>query len=377
MKILTTVSSLASAGGVELNALEIGRELATRGHEVHVAYASDGPLRDEYSPWAASLVPVPALGLEAGISPAAVFSGLRVARRLRDSVRPDVTYVNRIQAVEWGLAASTDARLVVHVHGIAGRPRVAIARLASRRVSRFVVVSKFLEQWWRTAGIDPARLSTVHNGVDVARYKPLPASEQQTTRTALGLPPDQPVVMFVGRVNRAKGIELLLQAWQHVSAVATLAIVGPCEPSYQQTLEASSPPRVRWLGAIDNLENVYSAADVVVVPSVWDEPFGRVAIEAMACEVPVVATRVGGLAEIVGPRFPDQLVARGDAIALAAAIDRTLGWRRNMPGLGTEMREYVAERFTLTATVDGLSVVLEAAASQPTAGGAGRSNASR
>jgi glycosyltransferase involved in cell wall biosynthesis len=94
------------------------------------------------------------------------------------------------------------------------------------------------------------------------------------------------------------------------------------------------------------------AADVVVVPSVWDEPFGRVVIEAMATGCPVVASAVGGIPEILTGRFSSMLFPRGDARNLADRIETLAGWRTLDPSLAAACVRHVAERFSLRRSVD-------------------------
>ena len=149
-------------------------------------------------------------------------------------------------------------------------------------------------------------------------------------------PPDREVsrgewdwrVLFVGRLDERKGVETLLRAIALLPAAATLDVVGPGPDAYlmrlgQLVAELGLEGRVRFrqlpraeLGA------VYAAADVFVFPSEWDEPFGLVPIEAMACGTPVVATGTGGSSEFLADGVNCLRYPAGDAVALAATIER-------------------------------------------------------
>src|SRR5690348_9870036 len=94
------------------------------------------------------------------------------------------------------------------------------------------------------------------------------------------------------------------------------------------------------------------AADILVVPSVWDEPCGRVVIEAMATGCPVLASRAGGLPEILTGSFAAMLVERGDARALANRLQRFIGWRDKDPGLSVACSTHVRKNFSLANTVN-------------------------
>ena len=104
------------------------------------------------------------------------------------------------------------------------------------------------------------------------------------------------------------------------------------------------------------------AADVVVVPSLWEEPFGRVVIEAMVTGRPVLASRSGGIPEILTGRFAGHLFEKGDATELAALLRGLIGWRDREPGLAVRCAAHVEEHFQLSDRVDGVEALLGQAA---------------
>ena len=185
-------------------------------------------------------------------------------------------------------------------------------------------------------------------------------------RVALGLPPS-PLLLYVGRIAPIKGLETLLDAvgcLRGAGTAARLAVIGGETDEPIDGHEADVRRRAAALGLGDavtfvgaqpqeRLRDWYVAADVTVLPSYY-ESFGMVALEAMACGSPVVASRVGGLQTTVRDGETGLLVAEGDPCALAETITRVLAdgalhWR-----LGREGRRWAMQhRWPCVAEVKG------------------------
>jgi glycosyltransferase involved in cell wall biosynthesis len=161
---------------------------------------------------------------------------------------------------------------------------------------------------------------TLPNFVDAAEFRPASAGEPDPLRAALGVAADVPVVAVVGLISRRKGQDLAVRAFAELRRTrpdAVLAVIGG------GALPAGLPlDGVRLLGHREDVARLLPQASVVVVPS-REEPFGLAAIEAMACEVPVVAFETGGLAEVIGGGA-GVAVPPGDCVAMAAAMGRLL-----------------------------------------------------
>lgn len=187
-------------------------------------------------------------------------------------------------------------------------------------------------------GVDPHKIEVIPPGVDLSRFRPIDPLE---AKSFIDVPPEKRMVLFVGRIEPLKGVDTLLRAMQQVAAECggcdglTVAIVGgdPAVPVEQMSDEMARLHRLRaelgiedmvtFLGKRDQdlLPYYYSAAEVVVMPSHY-ESFGMVALEAMACGTPVIASRVGGLRFSVVHGYTGLHVPVADPDALAAAITK-------------------------------------------------------
>jgi D-inositol-3-phosphate glycosyltransferase len=192
-------------------------------------------------------------------------------------------------------------------------------------------------------GADPGRIVVIPLGVDPEMFRPVPCAE---ARSAVGidLPPPTRLVLFVGRLDPVKGLDTLLRAMcelkevePELSKTLSLVVIGGDEDGNGADLaeelecldqlkdEVGISDLVAFVGsrAQDTLPYYYSAAEVVIVPSYY-ESFGLVALEAMACGTPVIASRVGGLQHTVEDGLTGFLVPAGDPEALAEKLSVVL-----------------------------------------------------
>jgi alpha-maltose-1-phosphate synthase len=212
------------------------------------------------------------------------------------------------------------------------------------------------------------RIAVIPNGVDTARYRRV-TSRERLLRFAI--PPDRPYVLFVGRISRQKGLLHLVRAARQLDPAALLVVcaTSPDTPALERKLEEAvgqaGPTRVLWIREmVDTATAVelYSHAAVFCCPSIY-EPFGIINLEAMACEVPVVATAVGGIPEVVqdgetgilirlaqepAPSFEPQDPA-GFSHALADALNRLLADPDRRRSLGRRGRARVEAHFNWQA----------------------------
>jgi D-inositol-3-phosphate glycosyltransferase len=184
-----------------------------------------------------------------------------------------------------------------------------VLRLADRIVAATPAELAQL-QWLYEA--EPRKIAVIPPGVDVSHFYPIPQDE---AKEVIGVPPCEDMLLFVGRIEPLKGLDTLIQVigqMRKKNVYVCLTVIGgdpdnspeaqSVEMARVQSLreEAGLADLITFLGkrSQDTLPYYYSAADVVVVPSYY-ESFGMVALEAMACGTPVVASQVGGLAFLV------------------------------------------------------------------------------
>ncbi|HEV3498432.1 MAG TPA: glycosyltransferase family 4 protein [Actinomycetes bacterium] len=279
--------------------------------------------------------------------------------------RADVVHTHHFRSLPTRMAAVT-ARLLgagtaVTDHGLLGR---TWGGLVHGLFDRFLAVSEFSAG---LLGAPAARTQVIYGGADIRRFAPDPGA-------------DRDGVLFVGRLTPHKGVDRLLQA---LPAGAALRIAGsaghdpdPPERDYPALLRRLAEGReVAFLGPVPDaaLPELYRRATVLVLPSVDRTCYGRdipvsellglVALEAMASGTPVVASRIGGLAETVVDGETGFLVPPGDTEALSDRLARLVSDRRLAARLGANARDLVTERFTWRACAERCLAAYETLAS--------------
>jgi D-inositol-3-phosphate glycosyltransferase len=224
-------------------------------------------------------------------------------------------------------------------------------------------------------GANPDKIGIVPPGVDLELFRPLPCEQ---ARTSIGMPADDLLILFVGRIQRLKGIDTLMRAMSLVLQQqpelrhrVCVSIIGG-DPTPDSSRERAELERlnslraelgigdlVTFLGAKDQdtLVNYYSAASMVVMPSHY-ESFGMVALEAMACGTPVIASDVGGLSFNVSDGFNGFLVPDRNPAALAEKIGLLLKHDHLRRQLGAQARKW-AQRFGWPNIADDVLAVFE------------------
>lgn len=274
------------------------------------------------------------------------------------SFGPDIVHTHGVRANLLGrLAAAQAGRPVVTtVHSLLAMdypdPVSRLANSLAERITRgmtchFITVSFELRQALIGQGIAGGRITAVHNGVDLERFDPDAACGQSLS----GYPPDVPLVAIIARLHAVKGHRLFLQA-----ARATLAkkpgvrflVVGG-GPDEQTLMKMASDlgvaDAVHFMGFVDDIPSLLARLNVLVVASRW-EGFGLTAAEALALAVPVVATDVGGLPEIIRPFETGLLVPYGQSQAMADAVIWILEHPAEAREMATRGQQVVRREFT-------------------------------
>jgi len=228
--------------------------------------------------------------------------------------------------------------------------RTRITR-ALRGATRVFAVSTALRDLALSLGVAPERAEVVGNGVDLERFAPV---AREDARRRLGLPADAPILVSVGTLCERKGFHRVIEALpalraRHPGLLLVIVGGGGAEGDWSTQLRALVASRglgdaVRFLGAVppEALNGPLSAADVFVLASRY-EGWANVLLEAMACGLPVVATDVGGNAEVVRSPSLGTVVPFGDAAALEAALDQALARHRDGAWDTAAIRRYAAE----------------------------------
>jgi len=202
--------------------------------------------------------------------------------------------------------------------------------------------------------IPATSVSVIHNGVDPAKYHPQQgtASLGKGTASLTKFGIRKPFVFFVGRLTRQKGVFDLVDAMDNVPKGTTLVLATgkPDTPEIEDELRRvlKQTPNVVWIRDMledPDLVSLYNEAAVFACPSIY-EPFGIINLEAMACETPVVATRVGGIKEVVVDGETGLLVAPGDPVKLGKAITKLIEDPALSARMGKAGRKRVLQQFT-------------------------------
>jgi starch synthase len=202
--------------------------------------------------------------------------------------------------------------------------------------------------------LDPAKVHVVHNGIDTTLYRPDHGTE---ALTRIGIDPDRPYVLFVGRITRQKGVPHLLRAARHIDPAAQVVLCAgaPDTPEIDQEFRdlfqelSSVRAGVHWIPQMlprADVIQLLTHAAVFVCPSVY-EPLGIVNLEAMACGTPVVASRVGGIPEVVEHGVTGLLVDTEASFEadLAGALDAVLADPEKAARMGEAGRERAVGEF--------------------------------
>lgn len=285
---------------------------------------------------------------------------------------------------------------IVHLHGFTRKsiPLVWLARLTGKRtiykmtsldaddavavagdwlarrtlgaIDQIISVSPALTERYRVAGLPPSRLAVIPNGVDLARFRPAAPGDRSRLRQTLGLPPHAFVITFVGFFSRDKAPDCLVEAWCRLreggEPSLVLVLIGATDLRAVEVdgeLVAEVKARVRAAGAerdVHFVERTHDvpgwlrASDVFVLPS-RREGLPNALLEAMACGVPCVVSRLPGVTDaVIDDGVNGLLVPAGDPGALEGALRQLLGDPAAALELGRRGRQTVVQNYSIAQT---------------------------
>jgi glycosyltransferase involved in cell wall biosynthesis len=236
-----------------------------------------------------------------------------------------------------------------------------LAACATRLLADSRSQAQFLAQQGivREDGIDVIENGSIC-GVDTNRFRPDPMARCQV-RKELGIAEAAALVLFVGRLNRDKGVLDLAAAFESLSATwpdVWLLVVGPDEADLRGRLRARARgdggSRMRFIGATPQPERFMAAADVLCLPS-YREGFGSVIVEAAACGCPCVASRIYGVTDAVEENVTGFLHPPGDVEALRDCLARVCADPGHARMLGERARERARALFEQSRVTEGLA----------------------
>ncbi len=311
------------AGGMNIYEGELARELGRRGLRVDIFTRRQDAESLAVIPWEANVRVIPVTGgPEAPVAKEEVYrllpQFLRGVMQFRETTGEDYDLIHSHywlsgwvgQALQglWRLPHVTmfhslgEAKNRARVSEHEPPHRIEAERQIARSAERVICASQDEKEiLLRLYGVPAESIEVIPCGVDLQAFRPLDRAE---VRRRLGFP-EEPIILFVGRIEPLKGIDILVRAVAQVSEDIRfcLVVVGGDASAEAEKAELRRlaqklgiSRRVAFLDAVDHslLPLYYNAADICVVPSYY-ESFGLVALEAMACGTPVVASRVGGL----------------------------------------------------------------------------------
>jgi glycosyltransferase involved in cell wall biosynthesis len=297
----------------------------------------------------------------------------RVGRQLRALMadgRYDVVHTHLVFSQFWGRRAAIAAGVgrILSSEQNAYRfkvwpPFCWIERRLARATEGIIACSDHVrEHLVRRVGIPADKVTVVYNGVDTELFSPAQTGDpaRAAVRTELGIGSDETVIGTVGHLNRQKGHDLLIGALadlvrQGVSARLVIAGRGRLRKKLEAlAAEHDVAKHVVFAGLVDDVPRLLRAFDVFAFPSRW-EGFGIALAEAMAAGLPVVASRTGGIAEIVEDGGSGLLAPVGDRRALAEALGRVLREPDLARRLAASGLARVREHFSLARTVEQMA----------------------
>lgn len=349
MRILLLTTGL-KLGGAEQQVAALARQFSALGHAVAVASLAQG--QD-----VALHESVTVLQLEMRKTPQSMARALWRLRAFISQWRPDVIHAHMIHANLFGrmLAVISSAAPPVICTAHSAREGGGLRMLAYRLTDRWSQLTTHVSPQGRQAmiaagAVRASRITVMPNGIDTAQFRP-DADQRLRTRAALGLQESTHLLINVGRLAKEKAQDTLIDAFARLTPDldARLLIVGegPLRGSLEQRIrDRQLTQQVCLIGARQDIPALLNAADLFVLSS--DIEGMPLALgEALACELPVVATDAAGVAELMGEC--GEIVPRGDLAALAAAIRRALDAGHGDADAQAARRARIVSNFSLEA----------------------------
>jgi glycosyltransferase involved in cell wall biosynthesis len=262
-----------------------------------------------------------------------------------------VLHANSANPVQWLVPAAFGARLPVLAHLHIDYLRRSRYVLLLHQATRIVGVSRQVTDGFIEDGMAPERLKVIYNGIDPSRLPP----SSVDLRATLGIPAEATVIATAGSLIQRKGHDVLIRAFHSLPGSVTSHLIIGGDGDERSSLQAlvgslGIADRVHFLGHYPTMSDVYQAADIFALASRGDA-FGLVLAEAGHFGCPVVATRVGGIPEVIANVETGLLVAPDNVPGLATALSRLIA----DPALRAKMGQAAKVRVTALFTVQQMA----------------------
>ncbi|MDY6913650.1 MAG: glycosyltransferase [Planctomycetota bacterium] len=354
LHVCQLITELAPAGA-ERCVYELARRLDGRRFDVQVVSLRGGAVADRLH---ACGVKVSVLGVRGRWDLLKLATLTSILRR----ERIDLLHTHLFHADLAGRPAAYLASVphIVHtVHVAEGRFRpwqFAAARLLAGCCDRIICVSESVRSFHaRRSGLPLRRYSVVPNGIDAAAFARDEAARSRL-RAQWGVGPDEILLAAVGRLDRQKGTDVLLAAMEQLTArkwggKLVLAGDGPERRIVENFIaHTDCGKKVRLLGFVDDVQGLLSAADIFVMPSRW-EGWPLALAEAMAAQLPIVASDAPGICDVLVDGQTGLMVLPEDAAALAKAIERLAGDAELRTRLAQAARREVVQKHSIEKNI--------------------------
>jgi glycosyltransferase involved in cell wall biosynthesis len=349
-------------GGAEEMVLNLVRHLPARFEPTVCCIHDLGPIGAEIRDTG---TPISVLGLNPGLR--RPWDVARIRRYLRQA-QPQIVHTFLLTASIYGRLAAMLARVPIVIGTEVNiyerkRPSHALAeRLLMPGTDRVVASAESVRQFYiRQVHADPAKVDVIYNAVDWAQLRTTKTREEM--RRSLNVPCNQPVAGIIARLTEQKGHAYLFDALAHTPGLEALHVLlvgdGDLRDSLSRRVEELGlSSRVHFAGARRDLGDLLNAMDLFVLPSLW-EGLPLSLVLAMGAGLPVVATRVAGLPEVVEHERTGLLVPAADAAALGSALARIVGDPGFAQRMASAAREAVLPKFGVDGYVASVAALYD------------------
>lgn len=345
-----------AVGGAEEMVLNLVQHLPKRFEPFVCCINQAGPIGEEIQKTG---TPLAVLGLTPGLRRPWDVAGIR--RYLRET-EPTIVHTFLLTASLYGRLAAILERVPIVIGtevNIYERKRahhILAERILMAKTDRVIVSANSVRDFYvDQIHADPGKIDVVYNAVD---WKAItPSKSREAMRSSLGLHRDAQVAGVIARLTEQKGHRFLFQAMT-TSALADMQLIVVGDGDLRDSLKAEAQDlgiasRVHFLGARRDLGDLLAAMDVFVMPSLW-EGLPLSMILAMGAAVPVVATAVAGIPEVVADGKTGWLVPAGNSLALATALVEVFSDRSRTSKIAQAAREFVVPRFDVDGYVNSI-----------------------